>query len=417
MKLRLRILAPLLALVLLAGCGDPAVESPSPSPAPSPSPSVEPAPEPTASVAVHWDALTPRQPNTTIASRLREGPMPELTPGGDYGRLVPYIGGELQVNYGYIDGNYSTDYLYGLSTADGLILTDPVYQNVFQASWYDSAEGKSHSLPILVLEQTVRTGQGDEDYGIAVGLAAADGSWYTGMKFSSGLSSYITATPAGLLMYQDDETAVMIGLDGKELFRWSPDDFLAPDDDARDWFFQDGLNWSLYCFDELLYYGFTGWQDSDGWWIDPKTGERLDDPSLPEQPEFNTDYSWYYFSGGRYQPESSPLVVEYDDGTTETIPLPDGLGRLNSVSREYLVFSQPGDDAESYTLTDHNCKVLYTSQGRPEIRGMYLYDDALGDASYPWLSCWEQGDDPAQDVWHYQLLSPEGRSCFPRMGL
>lgn len=418
MKLRMRIPAAALALLLLAGCGGPAEGSPSPAPvaSPSPSPVAEPDPEPVSSVAVHWDALTPRQPNTVLANRLKDEPMPELTPGKNYGQLVPYIGAELQVNYGYMDGNYSTDYLYGLSTSDGLILTDPVYQSISQAWWYDAASGENHLLPILVLTQTVRTGKGPEDYGIAVGLAAADGSWYTGMKFSSALSSYITATPAGLLMCQDAETAIMIGLDGKELFRWSPDDFLPPDSDARDWFFQDGLNWSLYCYGELLYFGNTGWMEDDGWWIDPKTGKRLDDPSLPEEPEQDIDYSWYTFSGGRYQMEASPLVIEYDDGSTETIALPSELGRLDSVSREYLVFSKNIDGADWYTLTDHDCKTLYSSQGSPEIRGLYFYDDALDGVSYPWLSRWEQGDDPAEDVWYYQLLSPEGKILLSTSG-
>ena len=77
----LRLAAPVLALALLAGCQQPAVESPSPVPSPDASPA------PSYQVTTHWDALNERP--TPLVQRRYEGYTDDLIPADDYGQLVP----------------------------------------------------------------------------------------------------------------------------------------------------------------------------------------------------------------------------------------------------------------------------------------------------------------------------------------
>lgn len=101
----LRLAAPVLALALLAGCQQPAVESPSPVPSPDASPA------PSYQVTTHWDALNERP--TPLVQRRYEGYTDDLIPADDYGQLVPYIGGEASAQ------GWGTGWYYGLATRDG----------------------------------------------------------------------------------------------------------------------------------------------------------------------------------------------------------------------------------------------------------------------------------------------------------
>ena len=191
--------------LLLAACGAPAAtEGPS-----------------AAAVEAHWDVL--EAPEANIANRKYEGYTGELIVSDGYGPLVPYIGGESEGGYG------ERTYFFGLATREGLIVTDPVYTSVNRLSWYDADEGLSFSHDALVLRSAVvretpppenpyvYTGSGN--YDDRYGLAALDGSWYTGQIFT-----YIISTcPLGALGVTADGGAVMISPAGEELWRWEPD--------------------------------------------------------------------------------------------------------------------------------------------------------------------------------------------------
>lgn len=208
-------IAPVLALaLLLSACGDP---EPQQTPEPTPPPS---------GVAVHWDVLTPRPEN--IAERRYEGYTDRLIPADDYGDLMPYIGGEAATDW-------EQSWFYGLATHDGEIVTDPVYTEVNALGWFDYRQGKTRHEDVLILRSAVPTGAAPSqepapDFEDRYGLAAIDGSWYTGQIYTM----LICNSQLGALLFDTAGDAVMIGLDGQEIFRWKagaiPVDGLDPDD-------------------------------------------------------------------------------------------------------------------------------------------------------------------------------------------
>lgn len=208
-------IAPVLALaLLLSACGDP---EPQQTPEPTPPPS---------GVAVHWDVLTPRPEN--IAERRYEGYTDRLIPADDYGDLMPYIGGEAAADWEH-------SWFYGLATHDGEIVTDPVYTEVNALGWFDYTQGKTRHEDVLILRSAVPTGSAPSqepapDFEDRYGLAAIDGSWYTGQIYTM----LICDSQLGALLFDTAGDAVMIGLDGQEIFRWKagaiPVDGLDPDD-------------------------------------------------------------------------------------------------------------------------------------------------------------------------------------------
>ena len=209
-------IAPVLALaLLLSACGDP---EPQQTPEPTPPPS---------GVAVHWDVLTPRPEN--IAERRYEGYTDRLIPADDYGDLMPYIGGEAATDW-------EQSWFYGLATHDGEIVTDPVYTEVNALGWFDYRQGKTRHEDVLILRSAVPTGAAPSQdewtpkFEDRYGLAAIDGSWYTGQIFTM----LICGSQLGALLFDTAGDAVMIGLDGQEIFRWKagaiPVDGLDPDD-------------------------------------------------------------------------------------------------------------------------------------------------------------------------------------------
>ena len=280
-------------------------------------------------------------PVATIANRLSEDPLPELIPSDDYGSVLPYIGGEVYTEYPYDDmASVIPSYRYGLCTADGTILTDPVYSHIYQAAWYDQAMDRTHPLPVWVLTQTAE--EEDGEYYTAVGLAALDGSWYSGMIYRSSLSSTIFTTSAGLLMNLDGETAVMVGLSGRELFRWTADDFLPPDHDYRAWFIDDGLSWCLRNCGSRVYYqpsalGLESPEGPEYLWLDPYTGEEVPDPETDE-PLILAVNDNVFFDGGRCRLDGTTVTIHYNDGTETSFELPCTVETYYTATSRYLLF-------------------------------------------------------------------------------
>ena len=334
---------------------------------------------------------------TTIANRISEDPLPEFIPSKEYGAILPYIGGEQSVEPYFEGKSYSPSFLYGLCTADGTILTDPVYNAVFQADWYDSAFDLSHDLPIWILTQTAQ--REDGEYYTSVGLAALDGSWFTGMIYES---SDIHSSSHGLLMKLDDETAVMVGLRGQELFRWTLDDFLPADHDYRNWFFDDGLSWCLRNNGSRLYYrpSELGLDGPDYVWLDPYTGEVLSDPDLDYPVEF-LGVGKTYFDGGWCQLSGTTMTIHYDDGATASFTTEKGVEPYYDVTADYFRFSF--SDGGGY-ICGHDGTVLVSSDGE---YNLYLYRDA-DDTVYPCLWTYEFDETTYESRCTFTFLNPDG---------
>lgn len=196
---------PLAALLLALAACTPAAEF-SPAPSLETLPVVETSPAtPIGSPSVHtdWSKLEPRPvPLPEVGSRWYEGYSAELIPRDDYGELVPYAGLRLMDDWPAADGC-----MYGLMTKDGLAVTDPVFSTAYRPG----------DFPLLVLRQGDPTSDQERDRA-RVAVAAADGSWYTGLEYR-----LCRWTQEGLLLFQADSLTLMAP-DGAILGRYSPDD-------------------------------------------------------------------------------------------------------------------------------------------------------------------------------------------------
>ena len=133
-----------------------------------------PPPQAPSPVYTDWSRLTPYVPEDIAYETFQPYSGDHLTARDDYGLLLPYVGAEAS------PGDYIVDAmpLYGLMTADGRVVTDPVYASVYQAQ-----RGRS-AAPFLLLcagHRYIDPATGQEypsDYhGAKITLAAPDGSW------------------------------------------------------------------------------------------------------------------------------------------------------------------------------------------------------------------------------------------------
>lgn len=325
-------IAPVLALaLLLSACGGP---EPQQTPEPTPPPS---------GVAVHWDVLTPRPEN--LAERRYEGYTDHLIPADDYGDLMPYIGGEAAADWEH-------SWFYGLATHDGEIVTDPVYTEVNALGWFDYRQGKTRHEDVLILRSAVPTDEAsypqDEwtpKFEDRYGLAAIDGSWYTGQIYNM----LICGSQLGALLFDTAGDAVMIGLDGQEIFRWKagaiPVDGLDPD---------DAFGWIANTVGPYMEFmsGYDGYSEPTVRYVDLRSGAVYNERPADYNDEYvEQDYvsgdrvitgiygenrledlegnvllttngwlDWMYMSYGDGLPLCVSTIYEQDEETEEYIP-------------------------------------------------------------------------------------------------
>lgn len=128
-------------------------------------------------VATDKSALTDYQPPEDISYRLSDAPLTALSPAGDYGALLPYVGAY------YYDNSGNRLDKYGLVTADGMIVLDPVLTSLDLASY--SAGGKTTWLAVYIMGEYI---VGDDGVGRTMyALAGKDGSWVTGFDYTQVL--------------------------------------------------------------------------------------------------------------------------------------------------------------------------------------------------------------------------------------
>ena len=138
------------------------VQPPAQTTVPKPSPIYE-------GVFTDYSAYTPYAQYTRdeIYTRLSDNVIPRLKISNSYGELLPYIAIEFSA------GNVIFDFgKYGFVTAEGMIVTDPVYYSIYQPrmqqEWpdlYDTEGRLGAPVYILVLPKSVEQMEYDEDFG------------------------------------------------------------------------------------------------------------------------------------------------------------------------------------------------------------------------------------------------------------
>lgn len=224
MKKRMTLFAAALALLLTACNGSveenaPPAETATPAPAVSPavSPSVTADPEPvppSPSVFVYtdWSKLDQREETRASYTRYYEGFMDFLIPvDGGYGsRLMSFPGETMELDFwGW------PEYRYGLATADGTVVCDPVYDSVYHPSFYDWERGEYvDNGEFLILDRTLVEESNDpEQYPDAervLTVAAGDGSWVLEEEYRH----CFTLSDGRLFLIDREEGLWLCGQDG-----------------------------------------------------------------------------------------------------------------------------------------------------------------------------------------------------------
>ena len=287
-----------------------------------------------AEVEAHWEVLETSAPY--IANRRYEGYTDALIPADDYGELVPYIGGEV-----LSIPPFST-YMYGLATREGEIITDPVYFSVKDCRWYDGA-GESGSADALILSSgETAEGEDGSSFEIRRGLCAADGSWYTGQRFSD----VPLESRCGALCLEPDGAVAMLGWDGAELWRWEAG--AAPLEGFAER--AEYLSYAEYAGDYLIY--DAGGEGAPSY-IDLRDGRvyaekpaELTWPPAEEPLPFGAEK----YAGGLYTIEDGLITIEPDSGGSYTFAVPEGPGDFYpSINGDRVIFHFYG---EASVLTD-----------------------------------------------------------------
>lgn len=268
-----RLIALLLSCLVLcaAGCA--------PAAAPEKTPDAAPSHPSDPSVQTDWSQLTPYEPFEQVGARLMDGPMDELVPSDDYGLLVPYGGDSVSYQYDWDESGASFQlYQYGLSTLDGTMVTDPVYDGVYQFSAYREDAAYSVKAPFWQLIRTVETENGPEQ---RCAVAVLDGSWCTQFRYEYSAEAAITfnACEDGIILADlESECIVVLDRQGHEVYSLPRSEASDPEED---WWSYSLLN-QLSLSEGILLRQFTdeNYQYSGAEYIRLDTGEKLDTPDL-----------------------------------------------------------------------------------------------------------------------------------------
>lgn len=196
-----------LSLLLCAACqAQPPAGTPTPTleaaatPTPTPAPTPAPTPTPILSVHTDWSALTPYEPPEPICTRRYEEFTGALIPADDYGPLVPFLGDKMG----------GVENLYGLMTAEGEIVVDPVFREVWPAT-----VSSQRPFPFYMLLLPNK----------GWAMAARDGSWCTEFRYGMELeTSYLggsggVCSQEGIFLRDGSDLVFLEGTSGKELLR------------------------------------------------------------------------------------------------------------------------------------------------------------------------------------------------------
>lgn len=336
----------LAAACLLSGCGGPEET------------------EPLSPVYTDWSQLEPYAPPEPLYTHFEPySGSGTLQAREDYGLLLPYIGSYLETD-SYM-GSLCT---LGLVTADGQLVTDPVYAEIQMAGAYQPFYG-----PFLLLYRGEVYGYEETawgtyvDGGFSLTVAAPDGSWvrdlgtqYINPQVLEGDRLALTGRDGSALILNSD------GSDGTDF----PASALEP-------YLGEGFQWTWEGGPELSWDGRMGkvWRydennpDGDGivCWLDPDTGAVTADPpagyTAPESPE-----------------ASPPSFAGYESPS----PLEDPV----TGKRYYYARQTEGDVSD---LLDSDGQVLLAGCDLP------YWTMGIGSGGEPWvwgdrIACAESGD-------------------------
>lgn len=324
-------------------------------------------------ITTHWERLEPI--DTPNAQRWYESYTDHLIPSEEYGSLVPYIGGRVHT---YAEGNW----LYGLATRDGVIVTDPVFDDAINLRSTPMPWTGTSSPDMLLLTTRDQTQT-------QLGLAAADGSWYTGQIFQGILCSH----ELGALMITQTGDFVMVSPDGTQSpFHFSEDVSLPTLYPTMDW-------------------PYMAWSTDDSMktmdvYLDLRDGTVYRQAPADFQPADFPDGGGY-FVGGRFQLEGTTLTICPDHGAPHAFDVGEDCARVDINGDRVLLFYDT--TPESFRLTDWDGNILLSGE---DFTPYFL---TYGDIATPSLFTYNNGH-AANIAANSLVLDRDGNPLFTTQG-
>ena len=337
-----RLLLSLSLLGLLTGCGA--------------------APEAVSPVYTDWSQLEPYAPTEPVYTEFSPYSGEALQPRDDYGPLLPYVGA-----YPETSSYMAPCPLLGLVTADGALVTDPVYAQIqMVGDFWGSAPEYGR---FLLLYRGELTGYEATEWGaypvgaFALTVAAPDGSWVRELGQNYGSPQMLEGNR--LALTGQDGSALILNGDGTD-GTYFPASALEP-------FLGEGFQWSWEGGPDLSWDGRYGrvWRydendpEGDGivCWLDADTGTVT-----AERPADYTPTEYTY--------EEDPVFPGYSRSSALTDPVTGAA--YHYARREDGSGSDLLDEAGNVVLAD--CEMPYLTLG-------------IGDSPWVWGDRIAYGED------------------------
>ena len=290
-------------------------------------------------VEVDWSKLEEKpapQPDLD-AGRWFDTSVDKLILRTDYGPLYSYVGTTVTRTGSWTD-EFGTEHtwtdpfgspVYGLMTRDGKVVTDPIYQSVYQPLYRFGTEVTA--LPVLLLGRAEVQWGDEPGNGIRYAVAARDGSWCTDFEFwVYGLrgGSLLLAGPEGVTRLDCDT-------DPTRSWFWSWEELDVSTVDLPE--VMEAIQY-LYGFQWTEKGAFLGLTDPDDWestsirLLDPYTGE-ISYHSRQQWDEILNDHiqaDWNECDEWIFDLSNSGVTLSQGEVSYQ-LPVPPGINTLHSV--------------------------------------------------------------------------------------
>lgn len=339
-------------------------------------------PTKTSNVYTDYSAYTPyTTTNDEIFTRLSADYLPELIPSNNYGTLVPYVG----------ECFWDDFVIYGLCTTNGMIVTDPVYRELYQPSGYNDYQGYIIH-PVYKLERLMDKNENgelsiselDDKYKLSefekeayeqfqkivpnVAVCALDGSWVTDYYFKVAFFDEFMLLYRGKdadvfdyngnFLYNTQDLNVQLQLNDDPLFEWV----------NHIWDYGDGyfFIWAGWRYDGNIRKGEYAF-------VNERTGETH---ILPYEDAYSfSDGLAAVEQGGLWGYINTDMELVIDFQFEYANRFIEGLAKCRLPDGKYVLITKDGEiTVESYSNIDNPSEKQHYDTAEPE----FIYDSYNG---------------------------------------
>lgn len=284
----------------------------------------------------------------------KPGQLGGLVAGKTYGKLIPYVGDHMMQNY---EGgqSYLAGYAYGFLNEKGEMVTDPVYTDITQLSYYDLERSVAPlvRLPMYSVGSKV-TARQSEEYDETLGdsryyLVSLDGSYMSEKDYA-----LLDGSEAGVLCLDqyDSDGMEFIGFDGAVKFtdqevREAVKGTLS-DEEIKN------ITWSMFTYENGYYLLTTG---EVQYLLDKESLAVVGGPYDMIRPLANGQFRAYVEDSSDGVYHRSALLLDKD----QNVIIPAAYSDISVLENGNILACD--DDAQKVDLYDAEGNLLKTIEG------------------------------------------------------